>query len=113
MLNQRTTVAAQFIRQQGAKTPRAGIILGTGLGKLSSHIDVDVAIPFSEIPEFRCSTALSHAGRLVCGRLAGVPVVAMEGRCHLYEGYLWEEVTLPVRVMRALGAELLIVSNAC
>lgn len=112
MLNERTTVATQFIRQRCAIAPRVGIVLGTGLGKLSSHIDIQVAIPFEEIPEFPHSTALSHAGRLVCGYLAGVPIVAMEGRCHLYEGYRWEDITLPTRVMRALGAELLVVSNA-
>jgi purine-nucleoside phosphorylase len=89
-----------------------GIVLGTGLGKLSSQIEVDVAIPFKEIPFFPHSTALSHAGRMVCGKLAGVPVMAMEGRCHLYEGYRWAEITLPICVMGKLGAELLVVSNA-
>jgi len=113
MSNERTTLATQFIRNRWAEKPRVGIVLGTGLGKLSSHIDLDVALPFGEIPGFPQATALSHAGRLVCGRLAGVPIVAMEGRCHLYEGYTWEDVTLPIRVMHALGAERLVISNAC
>jgi purine-nucleoside phosphorylase len=105
--------AAQFIRQQWADRPHAGIILGTGLGPLVAKIDVAAAIDYSEIPHFPQSTAISHKGRLVCGRLNGLPVMAMEGRLHMYEGYPLKLVTLPVRVMKALGASLLVVSNAC
>ncbi len=102
-----------FLKQRWSTTPHAGIILGTGLGSLVEKIDVDVAIDYGEIPNFLKSTALSHRGRLVCGRLNGLPVMAMEGRHHMYEGYPLKEITLPVRVMKAMGAELLVVSNAC
>jgi purine-nucleoside phosphorylase len=105
--------AAQFIRSRWNQKPRAGIILGTGLGPLVNKIDVAAAIDYEEIPHFPKSTALSHKGRLVCGQLNGLPVIAMEGRFHMYEGYPLKLVTLPVRVMKELGAGLLVVSNAC
>jgi len=105
--------ASAKIRAEFDATPRVGIVLGTGLGRLVEDIEVEATIPYSEIPHFPTSTAVGHAGRLVCGRLAGVPVLAMEGRFHLYEGYSLKMITLPVRVFRALGAELLVVSNAC
>ena len=101
------------IRAQWDKTPRAGIILGTGLGSLVEEIDVEVSLDYGDIPNFPVSTAISHRGRLVCGMLAGLPVVAMEGRFHMYEGYPLKQITLPVRVIKALGADLLVVSNAC
>lgn len=93
--------------------PRIGIILGTGLGGLAGEIEDAVRIPYAEIPNFPVSTAPSHAGRLVCGKLAGKTVLAMEGRFHFYEGYKLQQITFPVRVMKALGCEVLIVSNAC
>ncbi len=96
-----------------AGRPRVGIILGTGLGSLAGEIAAEATIDYAAIPHFPRATAIGHAGQLVCGKLLGVPVVAMEGRFHAYEGYSFQEVTFPVRVMRALGAELLIVSNAC
>jgi purine-nucleoside phosphorylase len=105
--------AAQFIRSRWNQPPHAGIILGTGLGPLVNKIDVAAAIDYEQIPHFPKSTALSHKGRLVCGRLNGLPVLAMEGRLHMYEGYPLKLVTLPVRVMKELGASLLVVSNAC
>lgn len=105
--------AVAEIKKQWDKTPHAGVILGTGLGSLAQEIEVDVAIDYGDIPHFPKSTAVSHAGRLVCGTLAGLPIVAMEGRMHMYEGYPLDMITLPVRVMKALGAELLVVSNAC
>lgn len=105
--------AVAEIKKQWDKTPHAGVILGTGLGSLVQEIEVDVAIDYGDIPHFPKSTAVSHAGRLVCGTLAGLPIVAMEGRMHMYEGYPLDMITLPVRVMKALGAELLVVSNAC
>ena len=105
--------AVAEIRKQWHKTPHAGIILGTGLGSLVKEIEIEVAIDYGDIPHFPQSTAVSHAGRLVCGTLAGLPIVAMEGRMHMYEGYPLKMITLPVRVMKALGAELLVVSNAC
>lgn len=105
--------AAATIRGRWSHAPAAGIILGTGLGKLTDDITDRVAIPYEAIPHFPRSTAPSHKGQLVCGMLAGKPVVAMEGRIHFYEGYSLQQVTFPVRVMRALGAPVLIVSNAC
>lgn len=90
-----------------------GIILGTGLGGFAEEIDVEVGIPYDEIPHFPASTVESHAGRLLCGKLAGVSVIAMEGRFHYYEGYSMQEVTFPVRVMKSMGCATLIVSNAC
>lgn len=104
--------AVASIRDKWDAIPHAGIILGTGLGSLVEEIDVDVAIPYDEIPHFLKSTVESHQGRLVCGRLSGLPVMAMEGRFHMYEGYSLKQITLPVRVMKAMGAELLVVSNA-
>ena len=105
--------ATAAIKAKWDQTPRAGIILGTGLGGLVDEIEEEASLDYEEIPYFLRSTAISHRGRLVCGQLEGVPVVAMEGRFHMYEGYPLQQITLPVRVMRALGAELLVVSNAC
>lgn len=104
--------AVAAIRSRWAGRPHAGIVLGTGLGALVDQIDVEASFEYSEIPHFLQSTATSHRGRLVCGTLSGLPVVAMEGRFHMYEGYSLQEITLPIRVMKALGADLLVVSNA-
>ncbi len=111
-LYEKIETAVAVIRQHWDRTPRAGIILGTGLGNLVEQIDVEATIDYDDIPHFVNSTAVSHRGRLVCGSLQGVPVMAMEGRFHMYEGYALKDITLPVRVMKACGAELLIVSNA-
>jgi len=105
--------AVSFIRSQWDSKAHAGIILGTGLGSLVEQIDVEATIPYGDIPHFPQSTAISHAGRLVCGKLNGLPVMAMEGRIHMYEGYSLQQITLPVRVFKAMGAQLLVVSNAC
>jgi purine-nucleoside phosphorylase len=105
--------SVSFIEQRWGKKPAAGIVLGTGLGSFVERMEVDTAIEYGEIPNFLKSTATSHRGRLVCGSCNGLPVVAMEGRFHLYEGYPLKEITLPVRVMKAMGARLLILSNAC
>ena len=105
--------AAAFIRQRWTVKPTFGIVLGTGLGGFASEITDKTEIRYEEIPHFPRSTAPSHKGQLVCGTLAGKAVVAMEGRFHLYEGYTAEQVTFPVRVMKALGCEALIVTNAC
>src|SRR5688572_26270938 len=99
--------AVAAIRKKWSGSPRAGIILGTGLGGLVGKIAIEATLNYEEIPNFPKSTATSHRGRFVCGQLSGLPVVAMEGRIHAYEGYSLKQVTLPVRVMRALGAELL------
>lgn len=105
--------AVGAIRARWHATPRVGIILGTGLGSLAQQITDPVTFEYEELPHFPRSTAISHAGRLVCGTLQGMPVMAMEGRFHMYEGYSLKQITLPVRVMKAMGADLLIVSNAC
>jgi purine-nucleoside phosphorylase len=104
--------AVGFLRSRTDFQPRVGLILGTGLGDLAGQIDAALSLPFREIPHFVPSTAESHAGNLLLGLLGGQPVVAMQGRVHYYEGYTMKQVTLPVRVMKALGASVLIVSNA-
>jgi purine-nucleoside phosphorylase len=109
----RVEVASAVVRKRAATAPQVGIILGTGLGGLAEEIAVEASIPYEQIPGFPLSTVESHAGRLLLGRLGNRPVVAMQGRFHRYEGYGLAEVTFPVRVMRALGARTLVVSNAC
>lgn len=104
--------ASQAIRDRWPGAPEVGLVLGTGLGALAREIESEATVPYADLPHFPRSTVASHAGRLVCGRLAGWPVMAMEGRFHLYEGYSAEQVTFPIRVMKELGCRLLIVSNA-
>jgi purine-nucleoside phosphorylase len=134
-LGERIRESVEYLRAKGVIRPFAGLILGTGLGRLAESLQPEVqavrdsraeagagdasavgrrpaGIAYDEIPHFPRSTVESHAGRLLTGVLGGHPVVAMQGRLHYYEGYSLEEVTYPVRVMRALGAELLILSNA-
>ena len=105
--------AAEAIRAVTDAAPRLGTILGTGLGKLAEEIDHHVDIPYDDVPHFPISTVESHHGRLIFGTLRGVPVVAMQGRFHLYEGYTPQQVTFPVRVLARLGVEMLLISNAC
>ena len=105
--------AASAVRDKFDRTPDVAIILGTGLGRLGAEIDTAVSIEYADIPNFPLSTVESHAGRLLCGTLAGKTVIAMQGRFHRYEGYSLQQVTFPVRVLRALGAKTLVVSNAC
>jgi purine-nucleoside phosphorylase len=105
--------AAAAVRKAWNGSPAVGIVLGTGLGKFADEITDRTEIPYEQIPHFPRSTAPSHKGRLVCGTLGGKTVVAMEGRFHLYEGYTAQQVTFPVRVMKALGCGVLICSNAC
>ncbi len=111
-LHAQVEAAAAAIRAQWTDRPHALVILGTGLGGLAQQIDVQAALDYEAIPHFPTSTAASHHGRLICGQLEGLPVVAMEGRFHAYEGYSLSEITLPVRVAKALGAELLVVTGA-
>ena len=111
-LAQQISDAARLIRERWQATARVGMILGTGLGGLTEQFDTAVEIPYEEIPHFPISTVQSHAGQFVCGHLKGVPLVAMEGRFHHYEGYSMQQVTFPVWVMKALGAEVLLVTNA-
>lgn len=104
--------ARAFIAEHLPTSPRVGIILGTGLGKLADEIAVDHALDYQTIPHFPVSTVESHSGKLLLGTLAGVPVVAMQGRFHLYEGYGGQQVTFPVRILAQLGIDTLIISNA-
>jgi purine-nucleoside phosphorylase len=108
----RLSAAVEAIRQQWSGTPQCAIVLGTGLGGLAELIESEAIIPFRQIPGFPHSTALAHKGQLVCGTLAGTPVVALQGRCHLYEGYCFEQLTFATCVSAALGAKQLVVSNA-
>ena len=104
--------AADHIRSLTPVVPEFGLILGTGLGDLAGRIEDAVSIPYGDVPHFVESTATSHDGNLVIGTLEGRAVCAMQGRVHFYEGYTMQQVTLPVRVMRELGAHTLIMSNA-
>lgn len=104
--------ATTAVRAKWPGKPRVGIVLGSGLGAMAEEIEAEAAIPYPEIPHFPRSTVESHRGRLLCGRLEGLEVVAMEGRFHVYEGYSAAQVTFPVRVLKELGCSILIVSNA-
>ena len=109
----RIETAVAVVRERSSVRPDVAIILGTGLGGLAEQIDVEASIPYEQIPGFPLSTVETHAGRLLLGRLGKRSVVAMQGRFHRYEGYGLAQVTFPVRVLHALGARSLIVSNAC
>lgn len=104
--------AVAYVRRKTQLVPQVAVILGSGLGGLAGEIRPDAAIPYAEIPRFPRSTVEGHAGWLILGTLEGKAVVAMQGRVHYYEGYTLAEVVFPVRVMRALGAPALLVSNA-
>ncbi len=104
--------AVAFLQGAGMQLPRVGLVLGTGLGKLVRHINMEVEIAYSDIPHFPVATAESHHGRLIYGRLAEKQVLVMSGRFHYYEGYSAREITLPVRVMKLLGIDHLFLSNA-
>jgi purine-nucleoside phosphorylase len=110
---ERIEASAAAVRERLTSAPDVAIILGTGLGGLARRIESPVAIGYGDIPGFPLSTVESHEGRLIGGRLSGRPVVAMQGRFHRYEGYSLRQATFPVRVLRQLGARVLIVSNAC
>lgn len=103
---------AAYITEKVGEMPKTAIILGTGLGELVKHIDIKVAIPYSEIPNFPVSTVEGHSGRLIFGNLGNKYIMAMQGRFHFYEGYSMKEATFPVRVMNKLGVKTLFVSNA-
>jgi purine-nucleoside phosphorylase len=111
-LKARVDAAAAAIRSRSGLAPRFGITLGTGLGGLTREIAPEARIPYQEIPGFPEPRVMSHQGTLVLGHLGGQPVAALEGRYHYYEGYTLEEITLPVRVLKALGVEAAIFSNA-
>jgi purine-nucleoside phosphorylase len=104
--------AVRAVRAHDALVPDVALILGTGLGALAGHIELAAAIAYESLPHFPVSTVESHSGRLLLGSLAGRPVAALQGRFHRYEGYTLQQVTFPVRVLHALGARTLVVSNA-
>ncbi|MEQ8705118.1 MAG: purine-nucleoside phosphorylase [Phaeodactylibacter sp.] len=104
--------AVAYIKSKTAVKPKLGIILGTGLSNLADHIDTEVAIPYADIPHFPVSTVQSHQGKLVFGQFQGIPVMAMAGRFHYYEGYTAKQITFPVRVMAAMQVQRLVISNA-
>ena len=111
MINQINETVA-FLKQKGFNTPQVGIVLGTGLGKLVNEITIEQEIAYSEIPHFPIATVESHSGKLIYGDLNGKKVIAMSGRFHFYEGYSMQQITFPIRVMKFLGVEHLLLSNA-
>jgi purine-nucleoside phosphorylase len=111
-LNDQIVAAAEAVQRHWSMRPEVAIVLGTGLGNFAQQIVAPVRIPYNEVPYFPRATALAHKGQFVCGTVADVPVIAMEGRFHCYEGYSAAQVALPVYVMRRLGARILILSNA-
>jgi xanthosine phosphorylase len=109
------TAAADVVRERAgerAPTPRLGLVLGSGLGGLADAVQDAVAIPYAELPGFPVGSVVGHAGRLVLGTLAGTPVVVLQGRAHLYEGIPASDLAVPVRTVRALGAEAIVLTNA-
>ncbi|MBP9600211.1 MAG: purine-nucleoside phosphorylase, partial [Lutibacter sp.] len=102
----------KFLQDKGIKSPDYGIILGTGLGNLVEKISIEISIPYDEIPNFPVSTVEGHSGELIFGKIGIKNVIAMRGRFHYYEGWTMEQTVFPVRVMKYLGAEKLIVYNA-
>ncbi len=105
--------AVAYIREHWNKVPEIGIILGTGLGNLANKIEADIVLSYEDIPFFPSSTVELHAGKLILGTLEGKTIIAMQGRFHYYEGYTMKQITFPIRVMKALGVQTLVVSNAC
>lgn len=112
-LRTRIGEAVEAVRGATGLRPEVGVVLGTGLGALADAMDVAAGVPYDHIPGFPVPTVETHAGRLLLGTLGGRPVAALQGRFHRYEGYDLREVTFPIRVLHALGAGTLIVSNAC
>jgi purine-nucleoside phosphorylase len=110
---QQIEFAVNELRKITESKPTVGIILGTGLGKMIEEIAIECAVNYNDIPHFPLSTVESHTGRLIFGKIGGKSVVAMQGRMHYYEGYSMRQITFPVRVMKYLGIETLLVSNAC
>lgn len=112
MLYQQIQESLRYLRTRTSFQPAFGIILGTGLSSLARDIEPEAAIDYKDIPNFPLSTVQSHAGKLIFGKLGAASVVAMAGRFHFYEGYTAQQITFPIRVMKALGVERLIISNA-
>jgi purine-nucleoside phosphorylase len=111
-LYERAAHAARVIRARWPEEARVALVLGSGLGAFADDLTDAVALDYAEIPGFARSTVEGHAGRLVCGQVDGVPVAAMQGRFHYYEGYEWEDVTFPMRVLGALGIKAVVLTNA-
>ncbi|MGA7521347.1 MAG: purine-nucleoside phosphorylase [Acidobacteriaceae bacterium] len=111
-LFEKADAAAKFVLARTEIRPHIGIVLGSGLGAFAGQLEAPVAIPFADIPHFPQSTVPGHSGRLVTGRIAGVPVAVMQGRVHAYEGYGSDDVTFPVRVLGRVGARSLVLTNA-
>jgi purine-nucleoside phosphorylase len=104
--------AVSYLKDRWDRSPKFGIILGTGAGEVANAIEAEAEIPYGDVPYFPSSTAIGHKGQFVCGKLVGKDVIAMQGRFHLYEGYPVDQSTLPIHVMHAMGVEVLFVSNA-
>ena len=100
------------IRRHWSTTPQAAMILGTGLGRLVEHVCMEAVISYAHLPGFPRTTAIAHRGRLICGTMYDVPLILLDGRCHLYEGYSFSELALPIHVLNACGVRTLIVTNA-
>lgn len=113
MFYEKVKESADFIRERIGQAPMVGVILGSGLGSLVDMMDEKTVIPYQEIPNFPQSSVAGHAGNLVIGRIGKVVVAAMQGRFHFYEGFAMKEVTYPIYVMKLLGIEALLVTNAC
>jgi len=111
-LREKIAEAKKFIESRSKVKPKIGIIVGTGLGTLAKEIEIKAIVPYSDIPHFAVSTAPGHKGNLILGKLSGKMIMAIQGRFHLYEGYSLEEITFPIRIMKEMGVELLIESNA-
>jgi len=112
-LHEKLQETTAFIQESGVGEVEFGLILGSGLGELADEIENPIVLPYNDIPHFPVSTVVGHAGQLVYGTLAGKKVLAMQGRFHYYEGHSMQTVTYPVRVMAALKAHSLVVTNAC
>src|SRR5262249_45594313 len=108
----RAESAAGFLLSQTSLRPRVGMVLGSGLGGLADDLREATRVPYSQIPNFPISTAVGHAGRLVIGHAGSVPIAALEGRVHLYEGYSAQQVAFPIRVLGRMGIRALILTNA-
>lgn len=113
MLKQMTEETARYIQSKTDLRPKIAMVLGSGLGGLGEALEDAVAIPYEEIPHFVKSTAPGHKGRILVGKLQGVPVLCMQGRFHFYEGYTMQQITYPVRAMKTMGVETIVLTNAC
>ena len=110
---QKIKETVEYIQSKVEEKPEVGIVLGTGLGGLVGEIEINLAIPYEELPNFPVSTVEGHSGKLIFGKLGAKNIVAMQGRFHYYEGYAFQELAIPIRVMKFLGIQTLFVSNAC